>query len=124
MARSFHLPRPLTSPLAPGTARRGGGLRDVVVGGVIKQIGQNLRFLRHPARAKIRPTGLSVGFSFYSSAPPFSVRLIEQLRSNLEGMCYLGSTDQLDDINTRLDGAGLNKDGFGTVMLKLNYSLR
>ena len=54
----------------------------------------------------------------------FSVRLTEQLRVNLEGLYYLTTTDQLDDINKRLGGAGLNKDGFATVMLKLDYSLR
>ena len=54
----------------------------------------------------------------------FSVLLLDRLRAGLEANYYITSTDQLDDINTRLGGASLNKDGFGTVMLKLDYSLR
>jgi opacity protein-like surface antigen len=53
----------------------------------------------------------------------FSVRLTDKLRANLEGNYYFTTTDQLDDINLRLGGASANKDGFGTVMLKLDYSL-
>ena len=37
---------------------------------------------------------------------------------------YFTTTDQLDDINLRLGGASANKDGFATVMLKLEYSLK
>ena len=54
----------------------------------------------------------------------FSVLLLDRLRAGLEANYYITSTDQLDDINTRLGGASLNKDVFGTVMLKLDYSLR
>ncbi|MDB5267232.1 MAG: hypothetical protein JWP58_272 [Hymenobacter sp.] len=53
----------------------------------------------------------------------FSVRLTDKLRANLEGNYYFTTTDQLDDVNLRLGGASANKDGFGTVMLKLDYSL-
>jgi len=54
----------------------------------------------------------------------FSVRVLDRLRAGLEANYYITSTDQLDDANTRLGGASLNKDGFATVMLKLDYSLR
>ncbi|ALW84928.1 hypothetical protein AUC43_07385 [Hymenobacter sedentarius] len=54
----------------------------------------------------------------------FSVLMTDRLRAGLEANYYITSTDQLDDINVRLGGAGLNKDGFATVMLKLDYALR
>jgi hypothetical protein len=54
----------------------------------------------------------------------FSVRLGGQLRAGLEANYYFTTTDQLDDINTRLGGASVGKDGFITAMLKLNYSLK
>ncbi|MFC6225549.1 hypothetical protein ACFP2F_20050 [Hymenobacter artigasi] len=54
----------------------------------------------------------------------FGVRLTDKLRANLEGNYYFTTTDQLDDINLRLGGASASKDGFGTVMLKLDYSLK
>ena len=54
----------------------------------------------------------------------FSVRTIDRLRAGVEANYYFTSTDQLDDINKRLGGASLNKDGFATLMLKLDYSLR
>jgi opacity protein-like surface antigen len=53
----------------------------------------------------------------------FSVRLTDKLRANLEGNYYFTTTDQLDDISLRLGGASANNDGFGTAMLKLDYSL-
>ena len=53
----------------------------------------------------------------------FSVLLTDRLRAGVEGNYYLSSSDQLDDINNRLGGASLNKDGFATVMLKLDYEL-
>ncbi|GAB3875002.1 hypothetical protein GCM10028824_29210 [Hymenobacter segetis] len=66
----------------------------------------------YPAMAMAFPVGAG-----------FSVRLTDKLRANLEGNYYFTTTDQLDDINLRLGGASANKDGFGTVMLKLDYSL-
>ena len=53
----------------------------------------------------------------------FTVRVIDKLRVGLEGNYYFTTTDHLDDINLRLGGASANNDGFGTVMLKLDYSL-
>ncbi|GAB3288850.1 hypothetical protein ACFQT0_07870 [Hymenobacter humi] len=66
----------------------------------------------YPALAGVLPVGGG-----------FQVRLTDQIRAGVEGNYYFTSTDQLDDINTRLGGAGLKKDGFGTLMLKLDYSL-
>ena len=66
----------------------------------------------YPAMAVALPVGAG-----------FSVRLTDKLRANLEGNYYFTTTDQLDDINLRLGGASASKDGFGTVMLKLDYSL-
>ena len=66
----------------------------------------------YPALAGVAPVGLG-----------FAVRLIDKLRVGLEGNYYFTTTDQLDDINLRLGGASANNDGFGTVMLKLDYSL-
>ena len=67
----------------------------------------------YPALAGVLPVGGG-----------FGVRLTDQLRANLEGNYYFTTTDQLDDINLRLGGASANKDGFATVMLKLEYSLK
>ncbi|MBF9239222.1 outer membrane beta-barrel protein [Hymenobacter sp. BT683] len=67
----------------------------------------------YPALAGVAPVGAG-----------FQVRLTDQLRAGLEGNYYFTTTDQLDDASTRLGGASLNKDGFGTLMLKLDYSLR
>ena len=54
----------------------------------------------------------------------FSVHLFDRWRAGLEGNYYFTTTDQLDDIsNKRLGGASANRDGFGTLMLKLDYSL-
>ncbi|GAB3665403.1 hypothetical protein GCM10027594_32980 [Hymenobacter agri] len=54
----------------------------------------------------------------------FSVHLFDRWRAGLEGNYYFTTTDQLDDIsNKRLGGASANTDGFGTVMLKVEYSL-
>ena len=66
----------------------------------------------YPALAGVAPVGAG-----------FTVRIIDKLRVGLEGNYYFTTTDQLDDINLRLGGASANKDGFGTVMLKLDYSL-
>ena len=55
----------------------------------------------------------------------FSVHLFDRWRAGLEANYYLTTTDQLDDIsNKRLGGASANTDGFGTLMLKLDYSLQ
>lgn len=68
----------------------------------------------YPAMAGVAPVGGG-----------FSVRLTEQLRAGLEANYYFTATDQLDDVsNKRLGGASVSKDGFGTVMLKVDYSLR
>ena len=54
----------------------------------------------------------------------FGVHLLDRWRVGLEGNYYFTTTDQLDDIsNKRLGGASANRDGFGTLMLKLDYSL-
>ncbi|MCI1188686.1 hypothetical protein MON38_14760 [Hymenobacter sp. DH14] len=54
----------------------------------------------------------------------FSVHLFDRWRAGIEGNYYFTTTDQLDDIsNKRLGGASANTDGFGTLMLKLDYSL-
>ena len=66
----------------------------------------------YPALAGVVPVGAG-----------FTVRIIDKLRVGLEGNYYFTTTDQLDDINLRLGGASASKDGFGTVMLKLDYSL-
>jgi opacity protein-like surface antigen len=67
----------------------------------------------YPALAGVLPVGGG-----------FQVRLVDRLRAGLEGNYYFTSTDQLDDTNVRLGGASRNKDGFGTLMLKLDYTLR
>lgn len=54
----------------------------------------------------------------------FGVRLTRQLRAGLEATYYFTTTDYLDDLNIRLGEASANNDGFGTLMLKLEYSLR
>ena len=66
----------------------------------------------YPALAGVAPVGAG-----------FSVRVIDKLRVGLEGNYYFTTTDHLDDINLRLGGASASNDGFGTVMLKLDYSL-
>lgn len=67
----------------------------------------------YPAVAVVAPVGAG-----------FSVRVVDRLRAGIEGNYYFTSTDQLDDANARLGGASRNRDGFGTVMLKLDYSLK
>jgi opacity protein-like surface antigen len=67
----------------------------------------------YPAMAGVAPVGLG-----------FGVRITDQLRANLEGNYYFTTTDQLDDISLRLGGASVSNDGFGTVMLKMEYSIR
>jgi opacity protein-like surface antigen len=55
----------------------------------------------------------------------FSVHLIDRWRAGLEANYYFTTTDQLDDIsNRRLGGASASPDGFGTLMLKVDYSLK
>ena len=55
----------------------------------------------------------------------FSVHLLDRWRAGLEANYYFTTTDQLDDVsNKRLDGASASRDGFGTLMLKLDYSLK
>jgi opacity protein-like surface antigen len=79
----------------------------------------NTPFLRperndYPALAGVAPVGGG-----------FSVRLTDQLRANLEGNYYFTTTDQLDDVSgLRLGEASKSNDGFGTLLLKLEYSLK
>lgn len=70
-------------------------------------------FNDYPAMAGVAPVGAG-----------FSIHLTEQLRANIEGNYYFTTTDQLDDINLRLGGASANKDGFATLMLKLDYAIK
>jgi hypothetical protein len=68
----------------------------------------------YPAMAGVAPVGGG-----------FSVRITDQLRANLEANYYFTTTDQLDDVSSkRLGEASKSNDGFGTVMLKLEYSLK
>ena len=68
----------------------------------------------YPALAGVAPVGGG-----------FSVRLTDRFRAALEGNYYFTTTDQLDDLsNLRLGGASASNDGFGTLMLKLDYSLK
>jgi hypothetical protein len=67
----------------------------------------------YPALAGVAPVGAGL-----------SIRINEQFRAGLEANYYLTTTDQLDDINLRLGGASLNKDGFGTLMLKVDYAIQ
>ena len=55
----------------------------------------------------------------------FSVHLFDRWRAGLEANYYLTTTDQLDDIsNKRLGGASNSFDNFGTLLLKVDYSLK
>ncbi len=67
----------------------------------------------YPALAGVAPVGGG-----------FSVRFTGQLRAALEANYYFTTTDQLDDASRRLGGASVSKDGFATVMLKLDYSIK
>jgi hypothetical protein len=68
----------------------------------------------YPALAGVAPVGGGIG-----------VLLTEKLRANLEANYYFTTTDQFDDVSSlRLGEASKSNDGFGTVMLKLEYSLR
>lgn len=67
----------------------------------------------YPALAGVAPVGAG-----------FHVRVIDKLRAGIEANYYFTTTDQIDDVSTRLGGASRNNDGFGTVMLKLDYSLK
>ncbi|MFD1467718.1 outer membrane beta-barrel protein [Hymenobacter caeli] len=64
----------------------------------------------YPGLAAVLPIGAGV-----------VVPLTDQLNLTLEGNYYLTSTDYLDDISQR--GNPNQKDGFGTLMLKLDYAL-
>ena len=66
----------------------------------------------YPAMAGVAPVGGG-----------FTVRIADQLRLGLEGNYYFTTTDQLDDASVRLNGSSASKDGFGTVMLKLDFSI-
>ena len=67
----------------------------------------------YPAIAAILPVGGG-----------FGVRLTDRFRANLEANYYITTTDQLDDVAKRLGGASRNNDGFATLMLKVEYSLK
>lgn len=66
----------------------------------------------YPALAGVLPVGGGI-----------SLRLTEQLRAGIEANYYFTTTSQLDDVFVRLNKPTATKDGFGTVMLKLNYAL-
>ena len=54
----------------------------------------------------------------------FAVRVLDRWRAGLEANYYFTTSDQLDDLsNLRLNGASTNRDGFGTLMLKVDYSI-
>ena len=68
----------------------------------------------YPALAGVAPVGGGL-----------AVRLTDRLAASLEAAYYFTTTDQLDDIsNKRLGGASQSNDGFGTVLLKLDYALQ
>ncbi|WP_460555060.1 hypothetical protein [Hymenobacter daeguensis] len=68
----------------------------------------------YPALAGVAPVGGGIG-----------VRLTDQLRANLEANYYFTTTDQFDDVSSlRLGEASKSNDGFGTLMLKVEYSLK
>ena len=67
----------------------------------------------YPALAAVFPLGVG-----------FDVHVVDRVRAGVEANYYFTTTDQLDDVNTRLEGNSRNKDGFGTLMLKMNYALR
>ncbi|AWM34228.1 outer membrane beta-barrel protein [Hymenobacter nivis] len=64
----------------------------------------------YPALAGVLPVGAGV-----------VVPLTDQFNLTLEGNYYLTTTDNLDDISQR--GNPNVKDGFGTLMLKLDYAI-
>ncbi|MBO2012286.1 hypothetical protein [Hymenobacter negativus] len=68
----------------------------------------------YPALAGVAPVGAG-----------FGIRLTGELRANVEANYYFTTTDQFDDVSSlRLGEASKSNDGFGTVMLKLEYSLK
>ncbi|GAC1372097.1 MAG: hypothetical protein NVSMB30_12480 [Hymenobacter sp.] len=67
----------------------------------------------YPALAGVAPVGAG-----------FSARLIDRLRAGVEANYYFTTTAQLDDANLRLQKPKPSHDAFGTVMLKLDYSLK
>jgi hypothetical protein len=64
----------------------------------------------YPAMALVAPVGGGL-----------SIRLSDQFRVGLEGNYYFTTTDHLDDVSRR--GNPDENDGFGTVLLKLDYSI-
>lgn len=52
-----------------------------------------------------------------------SARLTDMLTAGIEGNYYFSTTDHLDGVHARLGGASANNDGYGTIMLRLDYSL-
>jgi hypothetical protein len=65
----------------------------------------------YPAMAGVAPVGGG-----------FSVRLNDALQLGLEGNYYFTTSDHLDDVSLR--GNPDQKDGFGTVLLKLDWALQ
>lgn len=65
----------------------------------------------YPAMAGVAPVGGG-----------FSVRLNDALHLGLEGNYYFTTTDHLDDVSLR--GNPDQKDGFGTLLLKLDWALQ
>lgn len=64
----------------------------------------------YPAMAGVAPVGLG-----------FSLRLTDALHLGLEGNYYFTTSDHLDDVSLR--GNPDQKDGFGTLLLKLDWAL-
>jgi hypothetical protein len=67
----------------------------------------------YPALAGVAPAGAGL-----------SIRINERFRAGLEANYYFTTTDQLDDLNLRLGGASVSKDGFATLMLKVDYAIQ
>jgi opacity protein-like surface antigen len=65
----------------------------------------------YPAMAGVAPVGAG-----------FSVRLSDALNLGLEGNYYFTTTDHLDDVSLR--GNPDQKDGFGTLLVKLDWALQ
>jgi opacity protein-like surface antigen len=64
----------------------------------------------YPAMAGVVPVGAG-----------FTIRLNDALHLGLEGNYYFTSTDHLDDVSLR--GNPDQKDGFGTLLVKLDFAL-
>ncbi|HEX8505008.1 MAG TPA: hypothetical protein VF630_06545 [Hymenobacter sp.] len=66
----------------------------------------------YPALSGVLPVGGGIG-----------VRLTDLLTAGVEANYYFSTTDHLDGVHARLGGASASNDGFGTLMLRLDFSL-